>query len=173
MKKITLIAPIALALLASSNVFAANNYDYTCSSRTEIRLISVEYDNVDSQTPCQVFYSKNGIKKMLWQANQQAGYCESKALEFVNKQINWGFDCQEIDYSAPAEAVIENVAVEEAAPVESVIEDIAVEETAVVENIAVEETAAVEVSINNIPVEGVAAAIEAQVESTPTDASAD
>ena len=93
MNKLTTIS-ITCALLASSSLYAASNYSYTCSSRNETRVISVEYTNAESQTPCQVFYAKNtNPKKMLWQASKQAGYCEDKAQDFVNKQIGWGFDC--------------------------------------------------------------------------------
>lgn len=101
MKKITLLASVACALFASSNALAVNNYEYTCSSRLETRVISVEYENTDSQTPCQVFYAKNGTKKMVWQASQQTGYCENKAQAFVDKQIGWGFACGAPIVSAP------------------------------------------------------------------------
>jgi len=112
MKKISLVASLACTLFASSSALAVSNYEYSCSSRLETRVISIEYSNSDSETPCQVFYAKNGTKKMVWQANQQAGYCESKAQAFVNKQIGWGFDCGLATVSAPIETASNSLPIE-------------------------------------------------------------
>ena len=46
-----------------------------------------------SELPCEVQYTKDGATSVLWQASNEAGYCEQKAADFVEKQRGWGFEC--------------------------------------------------------------------------------
>ena len=47
--------------------------------------------------PCEVHYFKDtelpGENQVLWTATTEAGYCESKAEEFVAKLREWGWNC--------------------------------------------------------------------------------
>ena len=48
--------------------------------------------------PCEVLYDKRGEGgglSTLWRAQNEAGYCEAKAAEFVAKLENLGYTCTE------------------------------------------------------------------------------
>lgn len=56
--------------------------------------------------PCEVHYFKDtempGENQVLWTATSEAGYCESKAQEFVAKLREWGWDCTSASSAEPA-----------------------------------------------------------------------
>ena len=56
--------------------------------------------------PCEVHYYKDteapGEKTVLWSAQAQEGYCESKTEEFVAKLEGWGWDCGQSGAAVPA-----------------------------------------------------------------------
>ena len=44
--------------------------------------------------PCQVNYIREDeTTQSLWSAQNDEGYCEQKAVEFAEKQRDWGWDC--------------------------------------------------------------------------------
>ncbi len=57
--------------------------------------------------PCEVHYFKDtempGENQVLWTATTEAGYCESKAEEFVAKLRDWGWDCVPRSGAKPAQ----------------------------------------------------------------------
>ncbi|WP_213998092.1 hypothetical protein [Arsukibacterium sp.] len=63
-----------------------------CQLGDAVRVIEVVYPE-GGELPCEVHYTKDGTTSVLWQANNEAGYCEQQAAEFVEKQRGWGFEC--------------------------------------------------------------------------------
>jgi hypothetical protein len=57
--------------------------------------------------PCEVHYFKDtempGESQVLWRATTEAGFCESKAEEFVAKLRDWGWDCVARSGAKPAQ----------------------------------------------------------------------
>lgn len=98
--------PIALVLSLLSASLLANtsvaDETYICLHGDSERKISVVYNTPTSTVPCEVIYEKASGSQVLWNAQNQEGYCESKASEFVEKQRGWGWDCAKMN-SASAE----------------------------------------------------------------------
>ncbi|KKO44383.1 hypothetical protein WG68_16340 [Arsukibacterium ikkense] len=63
-----------------------------CQLGEAVRVIAVVYPQ-GGELPCEVRYSKDGTTNVLWQAKNDAGYCEQQAADFVAKQRGWGFEC--------------------------------------------------------------------------------
>lgn len=60
------------------------------------RKISIVYDFPGQPVPCSVTYEKGEGIQTLWSAENEAGYCEAKAAEFIDKQRGWGWDCAKL-----------------------------------------------------------------------------
>lgn len=78
------------------SVFALQAYaggKYVCKSGNVERTIEVVYNSPDSKVPCDVKYTKSDSVEILWSAQNQEGYCESKAKKFAIKLTNWGWSC--------------------------------------------------------------------------------
>ena len=90
MKK-AIILCLALALFAAP-VMASTT---TCTNGSQERVISVVYLVDGQKVPCEVQYTKNGETETPWSAQNEEGYCEAKAKELVEKQIGWGWSCEE------------------------------------------------------------------------------
>ena len=93
--------------------FAAANEEYVCNFGDDKRLIRVNYDSEHEQVPCQVQYDKGHGAETLWNAQSEAGYCESKATEFVEKQESWGWSCSKVTQAEYVEDVQESPEMEE------------------------------------------------------------
>ncbi|MDX1678647.1 hypothetical protein [Arsukibacterium sp.] len=63
-----------------------------CQLGDTVRIIKVVYPQ-GGLLPCEVHYTKNGTTSVLWQASNEAGYCEQRAADFIEKQRGWGFEC--------------------------------------------------------------------------------
>lgn len=64
-----------------------------CTHGQQIRTILLDYE-VDGQLlPCKVYYKKSTGTQVLWTAQGEAGFCESKMEAFVKKQEGWGWRC--------------------------------------------------------------------------------
>lgn len=86
---------LALLLFVISYPLAADeDFHYECRMGDSARIIAVYYDAVTKDVPCEVHYIKGGSDQLLWQARTQAGYCEAKAMEFVDQQGGKGWQCQ-------------------------------------------------------------------------------
>lgn len=84
---------IALTLLiAALPVTAAENQTIHCQLGEAVRVIEVVYPQ-DAALPCEVHYTKDGQRNVLWQASNEAGYCEQQAADFAEKQRGWGWQC--------------------------------------------------------------------------------
>ena len=82
----------ALIMLAST---AIADETYTCNYGPDERVISVEYQDQEAKVPCEVRYQKEGVTETLWSAQEEVGYCEENAKAFVEKQLGWGWNCEE------------------------------------------------------------------------------
>lgn len=83
-----------LILVISYPLAADEDFHYECRMGDSARIIAVYYDAVTKDVPCEVHYIKGGSDQLLWQARTQAGYCEAKAIEFVDQQGGKGWQCQ-------------------------------------------------------------------------------
>ena len=92
--KILFLSLIALMLDSAIN-FASADESYVCTHGQKERVISVVYGDQATKLPCDVRYQKDGDTQTLWHAENEEGYCKQKAVEFVQKQEGWGWDCTE------------------------------------------------------------------------------
>ncbi|MDH3643957.1 MAG: hypothetical protein OES38_17765 [Gammaproteobacteria bacterium] len=108
----------ALALaLAVTGSFSASTWanSTACSNGGVSRSIEVVYSDPGQPVPCEVIYDKSaegGGQHSLWRANDEAGYCESRAAALADKLRGLGWTCG--GAAAPAAAEPEPAAVEEA-----------------------------------------------------------
>jgi hypothetical protein len=86
---------LAVVLLVAP--FAANADSWSCRQGNNVREVHVERTG-DNPVPCQVVYRKltEGVEdQVLWNAQFDAGYCDSKATDFVAKLESYGWTCVE------------------------------------------------------------------------------
>lgn len=92
-KKILL---VSLVMLIPGLVFAQSTTSYECSLDGKQRRVVI-LTEPGVTVPCQVQYHKDtempGEVQTLWTASSDAGYCESRAKEFVAKLEEWGWAC--------------------------------------------------------------------------------
>ncbi len=90
--RITLMFAISLFI-----PFAAQADSWSCRLGNDVREVHVEQTS-SAPAPCQVMYRKltEGVEdQVLWNAQQDAVYCEEKAGAFVTKLEGWGWTCVE------------------------------------------------------------------------------
>jgi len=58
---------------------------YSCISGAAERKVEVVYVTEGYSVPCEVTYTKNAEMETLWRAENESGYCESKAQGLVDK----------------------------------------------------------------------------------------
>ena len=79
---------------------------YQCSFNDMQRRIEI-LTEPGVTVPCEVHYFKDtempGESQVLWTATTEAGYCESKAEEFLAKLREWGWDCATGSGAEPAQ----------------------------------------------------------------------
>ena len=85
-------AVFLLTLLISTGVFA--DTEFVCTAGDAERVITVVYFG-DGLVPCEVRYDKGMGAEVLWTAQNEEGYCENQARQFVGKQEGWGYSCSE------------------------------------------------------------------------------
>lgn len=100
--------PLGLAAIAmlglSASVLAEPNYHYVCTQAPDVRIIEVAYLVPEQKVPCEVRYKKEDAESsILWRADNQEGFCESRAQYLVEKQREWGFECK--SDNAPSEPI--------------------------------------------------------------------
>lgn len=76
-----------------------------CERGTDVRTVQVVYADPGQPVPCEVLYGKQaaGTLETLWRADHEAGYCEARASDFVDRLEELGFRCSEAD-ETPAES---------------------------------------------------------------------
>ena len=84
---------LCLATILFTNPVLASST--TCTLDSQERKISVIYMVDGQKAPCEVQYTKDGVTETLWNAQNEEGYCETKAREFVEKQVSLGWSCKE------------------------------------------------------------------------------
>lgn len=82
-------------LLLCPVLLASEDYNYTCTYGDLQRIIKVAYSG-EGDLPCEVQYIKSSNTEVLWRAEDVAGFCESKARAFAEKQQGWGWTCEKI-----------------------------------------------------------------------------
>ena len=93
MKESPLIVVLALLPLG---VLAQDATRYECSVDELTRRVEI-LSEPGVSVPCEVHYYKDtempGEDVMLWSAQNQAGYCEARAAEFIEKLEGMGWTC--------------------------------------------------------------------------------
>lgn len=87
---ISRILPVVLLLPAS-----AMSASWTCEHNNLIREVAIDSAG-ENAVPCSVNYTKitEGVgTQQLWSAENEAGYCEARAEEFVARLQGWGWNC--------------------------------------------------------------------------------
>ena len=84
---------LASLLLVPIAATAVENQRTTCHHGDQTRVIELVYPT-GQMLPCEVHYTKNGTTEVLWNAQNETRYCESKAAEFIEKQRGWGWNCR-------------------------------------------------------------------------------
>ncbi len=94
-----------LLLGVAPGMALAQGVTYSCSFGDLQRRVQILTEPGVS-VPCEVHYYKDteapGERRVLWSADRQEGYCESKANEFVAKLEGWGWSCAEDSEAEPA-----------------------------------------------------------------------
>ncbi len=76
---------------------ASGNLVSTCTNGEQVRIITVVYDNPETDTVCEVTYEKSTGVQTLWSANNERDYCLDQATAFVEKQEGWGWICSNLE----------------------------------------------------------------------------
>jgi hypothetical protein len=113
--------------ISATSVQAIENQKTVCSHGNQTRVIEVVY-TTETETPCEVRYSKEDGMTTPWSANNLAGFCEEKAAAFIDKQEVWGWACE----AAPNESASDEMAVSGNEKIE-VINEVATTETSAIE----------------------------------------
>jgi hypothetical protein len=130
------IAILLSALSLPATAVAADNYH--CTNGDLVRRVEIYYEP-GREVPCEVHYYKDtelpGERQVPWRAQNEAGYCESRAKAFIEQLTSQGWDCkvaatdtaapaaetpaaEELPAEAPAEAPAETDDTEALAPAE-------------------------------------------------------
>lgn len=68
----------------------------TCTMASLERTVELRYETPGEAVPCEVRYAKptEGVgEHVLWRAEREAGYCEARFGEFVDKLRDFGWSC--------------------------------------------------------------------------------
>jgi hypothetical protein len=82
-----------IASIAAGAAFAAPT---ECTFGDLTRTVEVVYAEPGQPAPCEVLYhkpSEGGERASLWQAQHEAGYCEARAADLVDKLTGMGWTC--------------------------------------------------------------------------------
>ncbi len=93
-----------VALLVCTPALATANLTQ-CTNGDLHRSVEVVYSDPGHPVPCEVLYNKpsEGTQESLWQANNEAGYCEDRAREFIGKLGEMGWACTTASTETPGE----------------------------------------------------------------------
>lgn len=79
----------------------------TCTMASLERTVELRYETPGDAVPCEVRYAKptEGIgEQVLWRAEREAGYCEARFSEFVDKLTGFGWSCSASTGGAPSQS---------------------------------------------------------------------
>jgi len=88
--------PLCVCILAGVIVSgAALANPVSCEQGGLIRRIEVVYAEPGLAVPCEVIYDKSaeGSIETVWRSNFEAGYCEARATELIDKLTGKGWLC--------------------------------------------------------------------------------
>lgn len=91
----TLLVAVVLPLLCATAA-AQTDESWRCAKAQLTRNVDVFYPEAPASLRCKVYYSKpkeNVIPRVLWTAKNDAGFCRSRAAEFVSRLQAWGWQC--------------------------------------------------------------------------------
>ena len=80
--------------LTQQPAVAQDDYNFGCRDGSRERRIAVLYEREGKSVPCEVHYITDWGDTLLWQAQQQRGYCEAKAISWVRRLSERGWTCQ-------------------------------------------------------------------------------
>ena len=82
-----------LVMCLSAGTLSAN--PTTCTQAGLSRTVEIIYAEPGQPVPCEVIYAKpvEGTIEMLWQAMNEAGYCEAQTASLVEKLEKLGWRC--------------------------------------------------------------------------------
>ena len=83
----------ALLLSTWADIAAAN--PISCTQGELNRTVEIVYAEPGQPVPCEVIYAKPaaGTIELLWQAMNEAGYCEQQAADLIEKLEGSGWHC--------------------------------------------------------------------------------
>ena len=84
----------------------------SCTIMAMERTVQLRYENPGEAVPCEIHYSKpfeDMGNQVLWRAEHEAGYCEARFDEFVDKLSGLGWSCDAPD-SGTAQATNDHIA---------------------------------------------------------------
>lgn len=90
-------AVVEEAIEAEAATSDSGNLVSTCENGEHVRVITVVYDNNDTDTVCEVTYEKSTGVQTLWTAISDRDYCLDQATAFVQKQEGWGWTCSNLE----------------------------------------------------------------------------
>ena len=93
----------ALFFTASVMLSSPASAATVCMLEQVYRTVDVVYSNPGQPLPCEVVYQKHGKLSTLWRADNEAGYCEKRAADFVAKLQALGWECSSQEAEQEAE----------------------------------------------------------------------
>ena len=100
-------ALLAATLLLGTWSGAATANPTSCTQGNLTRTVEIVYAEPGQPVPCEVIYAKPAARtiEMLWQAMNEAGYCEQQAAGLIEKLERTGWRCSgQVDEVQPESA---------------------------------------------------------------------
>jgi hypothetical protein len=111
------LAILLVAISIPATALAADNYH--CQKGNLERRVEIFYEP-GRAVPCEVHYYKDteapGERQVLWRAQNESGYCESKTSAFIAQLESQGWDCSSSASEADSPAAEEPATAEPAEP---------------------------------------------------------
>ncbi len=103
-KKLSFVILLSAISLPATAIAADN---YRCTLNDLVRRVEIYYEP-GREVPCEVHYYKDtempGERLVPWRAQNEAGYCETRAAAFIEQLKSQGWDCQVSAAAATAPA---------------------------------------------------------------------
>jgi len=80
-------------ILLVGSLFSLSSMATVCTMGKMERKIEVVTTDAEKKIPCEVKYTRDGVEKTLWNAQADAGFCDSKASELMAKLTGQGWKC--------------------------------------------------------------------------------
>jgi hypothetical protein len=87
---------LSLSLGLPAIALAQDGASYECALGDAVRRVEIVYET-GVAVPCEVHYIKEteapGQREVLWNAQNESGYCEGRTREFVARLASLGWNC--------------------------------------------------------------------------------